>query len=782
MKRSIASIVLTVVLVLLVLANVHLPRPAAVVPADAPADQFSAARARRHLEAIAREPHALGTAEHARVRDYIVGEVRALGVEPELQEAVVVQAQAGVSAFCRPMNVFARLEGKRSGKSVLLMSHYDTVPTSPGAGDDSSGVAVLLETLRALKAGPPLENDVDFLFTDGEEAWLFGAQAFVDQHPRAKDVGVVLNFEARGNAGPSLMFETSPGNAPLIAAYARALAHPAAASYSYEVYRRMPNDTDYTRFKKVGTAGLNFAFIGGGTAYHSAQDSLDRLDMLSVQQHGEAALALARYFGDADLTGNLKTRDEIYFNLPGNVFLRYSSAWALPLAAAFAIVTLVVIVAGFRWRRLTGGGLAVALLAVLLGAAVVGGLSMVASASFMQFYNFVLWQGWTSVSLDFLALFLAAAGVTVAVVSLLRRMLRAENLFAAGLLIWMALAVAVSLAAPGGSYLFALPLAAAAVAGALWMKQGDGGDRTSILLVVVLIVSAAVTAFLWAPTLALLGSALGPGAAVVVGAMVPLLLLGPLMPNMAATFPEKGRSPWLFSAVLIVLALGLIFAVGSGSRYGAENRRFDSLLYYLDTESGKAEWLSFDRSADGWTSKFLTKTPESRPLPAVLGHGTALANDAPAVDLAGATIEWLGEEDGAHGRQIGMRLVWPYAVHRAILLLRSESPIRSISSGGQSIAPDESSEPGGEPDRRKVVYFAPPPEGLPLTVELEGDGPLEIEAVAQLFGLPDIAEPRPGNLMPRYGWNTDSTYVRSVHTWTPGMEPEGDTETASAGP
>ena len=70
----------------------------------------------------------------------------------------------------------------------------------------------MLETLRALKSSPPLKNDTVFLFTDGEEVGLLGATAFVKEHPWAKDIGVALNFEARGSSGPSFMFETSDGN------------------------------------------------------------------------------------------------------------------------------------------------------------------------------------------------------------------------------------------------------------------------------------------------------------------------------------------------------------------------------------------------------------------------------------------------------------------------------------------------------------------------------------------------------------------------------------------
>jgi len=103
----------------------------------------------------------------------------------------------------------------------MLVAHYDTVSRSPGAADDGAAVAALLETLRALNAGPPLRNDLIVLITDGEEPGMLGARAFVAEHPWLRDVGVVCNFEARGTRGPSIMFETSSDNGRLIREFAR---------------------------------------------------------------------------------------------------------------------------------------------------------------------------------------------------------------------------------------------------------------------------------------------------------------------------------------------------------------------------------------------------------------------------------------------------------------------------------------------------------------------------------------------------------------------------------
>ncbi len=58
----------------------------------------------------------------------------------------------------------------------------------------------------------PLAHDVIVLFSDGEESGLAGAAAFVREHPWARDVAFILNFEGRGTRGLSMMFETGAGN------------------------------------------------------------------------------------------------------------------------------------------------------------------------------------------------------------------------------------------------------------------------------------------------------------------------------------------------------------------------------------------------------------------------------------------------------------------------------------------------------------------------------------------------------------------------------------------
>src|SRR4029079_17215605 len=82
--------------------------------------------------------------------------------------------------------------------------------------------------------------------------------------------GVALNFEARGASGPAVMFETSEGNADVVGVYGDSVPDPVATSFAVEVYRILPNDTDFTPFRKSGRfTGLNTAYIDGSAVYRS---------------------------------------------------------------------------------------------------------------------------------------------------------------------------------------------------------------------------------------------------------------------------------------------------------------------------------------------------------------------------------------------------------------------------------------------------------------------------------------------------------------------------------
>jgi len=437
------------------LIAIALDGPPHPLPAQGPSSVFSAGRAAGHLPHIARAPHPVNSAEHNQVRDYLLATLGLMGFNPEVQKTTEINKRNGIPG---PENIVCRLKGSTQQKAVLLAAHYDSVAAGPGASDDGVAVAALLEGAAVLKSLPQLKRDVIFLFTDGEEKGLLGAKAFVSEHPWRQDVGVVLNFEARGTSGPSIMFETSAKNDWLIRNFKHAVSHPVANSLSYEIYKRLPNDTDFTIFRRAGMSGLNFAFIQGLSDYHTSRDSLQNVDVGSMQHHGDYLVELARQFGNVT-ADDPRRADAVYFDVLGRTFVSYTSGMAYFLLGLTTMVVTVALYLGFMRGSLSAGRCVAGVVLMFIGVTVTvvsaGALSWILIATKMPaVYMGLRYQaGWYVSAFSVVGL-LCGTAFYLAV----SRRLGSENLAAGSLLGWLALTIAVSIYVPGGSYLLLWPL------------------------------------------------------------------------------------------------------------------------------------------------------------------------------------------------------------------------------------------------------------------------------------------------------------------------------------
>ncbi|MBT8283930.1 MAG: M20/M25/M40 family metallo-hydrolase, partial [Flavobacteriaceae bacterium] len=272
---------------------------------------FSTDRALKHVKEISRKPHAVGFSAHKEVREYIVSELEAMGLEVSLQQGYTAGDWANYS---KAINIVSRIKGSGDGKALLLLSHYDSNPhSSLGASDAGSGVATILEGIRAfLELQIKPKNDIIILITDAEELGLNGADLFANRHPWTSEVGLILNFEARGSGGPSYMFmETNRGNEQLLKEFVRAKpTFPVTNSLAYSIYKLLPNDTDLTVFREdQDIEGFNFAFIDDHYDYHSVRDSYERLDRNSLTHQGSYLMPLLLHFSETDL-GQLKSLND----------------------------------------------------------------------------------------------------------------------------------------------------------------------------------------------------------------------------------------------------------------------------------------------------------------------------------------------------------------------------------------------------------------------------------------------------------------------------------------
>jgi len=347
MKKHFLPLVALAIGILLGLLALALPAPARLDSVG-----FSAQRARADIDRIARAPHsAWDQGSLIPVRDHIRERLSGLGLSVSTMRYAEVTDAYG---HRYPLeNISASIPGK-SGSSLLLVSHYDSAPkkrsgetkSSRGAADDGYGVATMLE-IAGLLAGSkaPLENGVRFLFTDAEETGLRGAHAEMEQNLAAyADVNLVINLEARGVKGPVVMFETGKHNLATIRLFEKAH-RPFGYSFAAEVYRKMPNSTDLSKFIQKGFAGLNFAVLDDLSYYHAPRDNPDNLSLASLQHYGEQILPMIQaYSGDARFSGKeafLSTEDRVYFAwLPG-LFFAWSATWDKLLCLGLALAFLV---------------------------------------------------------------------------------------------------------------------------------------------------------------------------------------------------------------------------------------------------------------------------------------------------------------------------------------------------------------------------------------------------------------------------------------------------------
>ncbi|HEY0107068.1 MAG TPA: M20/M25/M40 family metallo-hydrolase [Rhizomicrobium sp.] len=551
--------------------------------AQAPPTEFSAARADAVLGRLLGPelPHPVSSPANRAVRDRVRAEFAALGIGTSVYRALGCEGLAAYGVFScgTAEDVLAEIVPGR-GKAIVLMAHYDSVPAGPGAADDESGVAAILETVRALKARRLTSaHPVLALITDGEEAGLLGADAFAANPALRARVGVLVNVEARGNQGPSLLFQTSPGDGPLIDLYAASVPQLATGSLFAVVYRVLPNDTDLTVFLKRGFTGFNFAFIGDLAQYHTARDRRANLDLGSLQHHGDNLLGVATALMHTDFAA-LKGGDDVYLTLFGRFLPRLPAGWALPLAV---LTLLLLAVAAYAARgEIPGIGRRLAALSLPL-AAIVASIA----AGWLLFEIAVLVSGqpdpsyahpvWVRLSLAF----------GVAAVLLLVSRLAGARLTLLSVWFWMSgLAVLSAYLVPGLSPYFLFPslVAAPLLLAATRLRDGWTGAAGEVVVFLAALPALAIWLSLAASAEWIQGLSLHPVFTVPVAlGTMPLLAL-------VAPRPMPHRL-WLRSTIALAGAAALLAIVaGLQPAFSTAAPQRLNIGFLDDHIAGKALW------------------------------------------------------------------------------------------------------------------------------------------------------------------------------------------------
>jgi len=607
------------------------PRPA---PADAPASDFSAGRAFADVRAMGSVPHVLGSPADARVRDMLISRMQSLGLSPVIQRAPAFEARGPLIAGGAVENVIGLLPGRdRSAPALAIMAHHDSVPGSPGAADDTAGVASALEIIRALKTKGVPKRDVIVVITDGEEVGLLGARAFFDS-PMSAHVGYVINMEARGGGGRTIMFETAARDGGDIDLYRRTAVTPESNALTVFVYQNQTNDTDFTVAKQHGKVGLNYAFIGRQFDYHSPSSTPETLDLGSLQHMGQQVLPTAEALAFGPIPG--RAPDVIYGNLPFGLTIAYPPAgdW-LALLACAALIAVGVAQArrrgAFGWldaargagaglyliatsgaalelaRRATGVGTSftgyrpllarfptfeVMMLAAALGALFATAAFMgrsrsrwiAAAAPLICGIATCLFGGLNPLGLGF--------GVAGAVIGLVvfGRASRGSGAWAGLLLLFLAASLALQAVAPMAAYVIIWPLIAACAAFAASLGGADVSIR-----------SRAIQTLIAIPTLAWVGYLLH---SLMVGLDLPTLAVLPTMLAALVLWPllapePPGKASLLPAALLMGLSLAIAAFLHLTSPWTPRHPNNAEPIFVIEPAAHKA-WRASLTPLDAW--------------------------------------------------------------------------------------------------------------------------------------------------------------------------------------
>lgn len=729
----------------------------------APATEFSVDRALQPLSEISKKPHYLGSEGHEEVREFLITELRKLGLDPHIQKGFSLNPES--KTLNKPINIIGRIKGSEEGKALLLLSHYDSalVP-SFGASDAGSGLVTILESVRAyLASREQPKNDIIILFSDAEEIGLDGAKLFVNEHPWAKNVGLVINFEARGSSGPSnMILETNGGNSVLVKEFIKANPDfPVASSLMYSVYKMLPNDTDSTIFREDGDVpSFFFAFIDSHFNYHTANDNYYNLSNNSLAHQGSYLLPLIHYFANADLSKLKSETDDVYVNFPLVKMISYPFSWILPMLILATLLFLFLIFHGLYRRKLNGKmmGLGFApFLISLISCGVIGffGWRLIL-AIYPQYAE--IQQGFTYNGHWYIAFFVfLSLAITFAIYKKFTKKFFEPSFYVAPLLFWLLINIAVFIILKGAAF-FIIPVFFGLLSFFVMLRQ----ERPNLLAMALLAVPAI---FIFAPLIQFFP--VGLGLKMLVISCVFTVLLFALLWPVFGYYKMKG----FLSVLCLLLAVFFFIKAHSKSDFSEERKKPNSLVYYKDADASKTYWLTYDNEIDEWTQQYLGENPEDATRILVEAsynkYGTNFSYAAEAPEKTIADFEVILEEDSLveNSRNVRFTIVPKRKVNKIDLYTVENTSFKTLEFNGKKALVSNTSENyRGTKNEALINYYVSKNDSLKVKFSVEKGIPVSFKVMEYSFDL--ISDPqfniskRPNHTMPKPFVITDAVAVK----------------------
>lgn len=599
--------------------------------ADASEQIFSSERAFKLLEIITKEqiPHPVDSLANNLVEQRIIELLTSIGLSSEIQESQLCDDYANGLARCTKVrNIIVKIQGTEiNNKGILLSAHYDSVPAGPGGSDAGAAVVTLLEVARLLTLSPQPRNTIVLLFNEGEEFGLFGAKAFMREHPYAKDLSLALNVEARGTSGKSVMFETGENSGWLVNHYAQTTPSPVSSSLFYEIYKALPNNTDLTIFKDHGLQGLNFAHAERLPHYHTPLDNLANLDKGSLQHHGDNVWGVLQRIKDQDLEqvelGNL-----VYSDILQLFVISWPEPYSLWLSL-LALVLWLISVSLSRYKHKDSELNPTKLNVINIIKLVLTPTIIVLLSALTAYFIMLLVQTlsgyhspWYANNLPMqLAVWLGVLTISLPVGKLIIKNLDSTLIQHSISLFWVVLSVITSIWLVGISFLFIIPAFTNITCQLLLnrlnrrQKPESMATKANFLSIELLIVSATITAVIFIPVAYTIDIMMGYQLSVSIGLILGFVIVSTL-PLLALQQVTQQSQRKLIAFTLTLSVISIIWTAFQPPHTSWFPQRLS--IHYIENEQGEA-FLSYGAENDlipaSLTNSFVSAPKLSKLMP-----------------------------------------------------------------------------------------------------------------------------------------------------------------------
>ena len=715
--------------------------------------EFSTERALNQVQIIAQKPHFVGSVNHELVANYLKLELNRIGLETSVQQGFTLNDNG---LLVKSKNILARIKGTSNSKALLLLSHYDSAPHSfsKGASDDASGVATILEGVRAfLYANEKHKNDIIILFSDAEELGLNGAALFVNQHPWAKDVGLVLNFEARGSSGPSYMLmETNKGNEGLVKEFSNAKTkYPVSNSLMYSIYKMLPNDTDLTVFREQGNIqGFNFAFIDGHYNYHTEQDDIQHLNKTTLTHQGSYLMPLLKYFSNIDLNSTHTTQDNVYFSVPFGYFINYPFSWVFPMSIiALGLLVLFIFIGKVKhvisFREIFKG------FVPFLGSMIIAGLvTFLGWKIVLQIYPQYtdLLNGFTYNGHAYIGAFVTLSiAICFAFYHHFSEAKITMNHFVAPLLLWIFINIVLANQLTGAGFLIIPVYFGIFLLGIFVLTQHYSlGLNLLFSIPALAIVAPFIIMF-----------PIGLGLKILYGSSVLTVLLFGLLLPLFGSFYRKGAWTILF----FIISISFFVYAGYHSDYEPGKAKSNSLLYVYNADTDAAVWTTYDTNLDEWTRNYLgnmnQKAVGLNSLPITSKYNTTFTYSAiaPKIQVQKPTISFIKDSVIGSKRFLKIKITPNRKVNRYDIYANTKMSLYNFKANGVS-ASGQKGNLLKRKDSKVLCYYVVENEPLVMEFIINKSTVFDMNLIESSFDL--MTNPL-FDIKPRSNWMMPTPFV-----------------------